>query len=73
MISKLQILRKNRNKEIHYAFDFAFDKFADQYKIYNKTVEYLIEGLLEGFNATIFTYGQTGAGKTYTLIINSNI
>ena len=24
--------------------------------------------LLEGYNATVFAYGQTGAGKTYTMV-----
>jgi len=28
----------------------------------------LIEGLLDGYNATIFAYGATGAGKTFTMM-----
>jgi len=28
----------------------------------------LIDGVLNGFNATVFAYGPTGAGKTYTMI-----
>uniref|UniRef100_A0A8C0IV97 Kinesin family member 21A n=1 Tax=Chelonoidis abingdonii TaxID=106734 RepID=A0A8C0IV97_CHEAB len=27
----------------------------------------MIEGCFEGYNATVFAYGQTGAGKTYTM------
>ncbi len=49
-----------------YAFDYAFDEDASQVEVYKKTTKYLIEGLLEGFHATVFCYGATGAGKTYT-------
>ncbi len=28
----------------------------------------MVEGVLHGFNATVFAYGATGAGKTYTMI-----
>jgi len=28
----------------------------------------LVEGVLHGYNATVFAYGATGAGKTYTMI-----
>ena len=27
----------------------------------------IIESLLEGYNGTIFAYGQTGTGKTHTM------
>ena len=59
-------MRKNRNKESQFAFDIAFDQFDDQITVYNDTSAILIDGVLEGYNATIFAYGATGAGKTYT-------
>lgn len=61
-----QIFQKNRNKETSYAFDFAFDKNVTQQTVYEKTTSFLIKGVLEGFNATVFAYGATGAGKTHT-------
>lgn len=67
------IFRKNRNKEMQYAFDFAFDKVTsrstqanDNGAVYDDTVSFLIEGVIDGFNATVFAYGATGCGKTYT-------
>ena len=33
---------------------------------YENTTKILIPGVLSGFNATIFAYGGTGAGKTFT-------
>ena len=59
-------LGKNRSKEKQYAFDFAFDKDTGQVEIFQKTTKFLCDGVLNGFNATVFAYGATGAGKTYT-------
>jgi kinesin family protein 18/19 len=61
-------LGKNRSKEKQYAFDFAFDADTDQMEIFQSTTKFLVEGILEGYNATVFAYGATGAGKTYTML-----
>ena len=63
---------KNRSREQHYAFDFVFDKFSTQNEIFNNSVKFLIDGVVNGFNATVFAYGATGAGKTYTMTGNDN-
>ncbi|CAD8105985.1 unnamed protein product [Paramecium sonneborni] len=62
------LLRKNRLKETNFAFDFVFDDFASQQMIYENTTEFLLEGVLEGYNTTVFCYGATGSGKTFTMI-----
>ncbi|KAH8095176.1 hypothetical protein JL720_2454 [Aureococcus anophagefferens] len=51
-----------------YAFDYVFDEEDRQLAVYNRTTKFLIQGVLDGFNATVFAYGQTGAGKTFTMI-----
>lgn len=28
----------------------------------------MVEGVLDGYNATVFAYGATGAGKTHTML-----
>ena len=61
---------KNRSREQAYAFDFAFDKNSSQYTVFEKSTKFLIEGVVNGFNATVFAYGATGAGKTYTMLGN---
>ncbi|RDD45025.1 Kinesin-like protein KIF17 [Trichoplax sp. H2] len=35
--------------------------------IYNDIAYPLVDGVLEGYNGTIFAYGQTGCGKSYTM------
>ena len=63
---------KNRSKEQTYAFDFAFDKNCSQYTVFENSTKFLIEGVVNGYNATVFAYGATGAGKTYTMLGNDN-
>ena len=63
--------RQNRSREKKYAFDLAFDMSATQEIIFEKTTKFLIEGVANGYNATVFAYGATGAGKTHTMIGDS--
>jgi hypothetical protein len=50
-----------------YKFDKIFGKNADQKSVFEAAVPY-IQCALEGLNTTIFTYGQTGTGKTHTML-----
>jgi len=65
-----------KNSQIKYQqffFDYVFDKTATQQEIYTKTTKNLLESIIEGYNATVFAYGATGSGKTYTMLgINEN-
>jgi kinesin family protein 3/17 len=36
-------------------------------KVYNDVVRSVVDSVLEGYNGTVFAYGQTGTGKTYTM------
>ncbi|XP_075436191.1 kinesin-like protein KIF19 [Ascaphus truei] len=62
------ILRANRSREKSYMFDVAFDYTATQDTVYRQTTKGLIEGVISGYNATVFAYGPTGCGKTYTML-----
>ncbi|KAI1004421.1 Kinesin-like protein [Podosphaera aphanis] len=50
-----------------YQFDKVFSSAADQAIIYDDVVTPILEEMLSGYNCTIFAYGQTGTGKTYTM------
>ncbi|KAI0011928.1 kinesin-domain-containing protein [Xylariaceae sp. FL0662B] len=50
-----------------YNFDRVFSQAADQSMIYDDVVKPILEEMLAGYNCTIFAYGQTGTGKTYTM------
>ncbi|KAM7152111.1 kinesin-like protein KIF19 [Macrochelys suwanniensis] len=62
------ILRANRSREKTFIFDMVFDHKATQEEVYVSTTKNLVEGVISGYNATIFAYGPTGAGKTYTML-----
>ncbi|XP_043308944.1 kinesin-like protein KIF24 isoform X3 [Cervus canadensis] len=49
-------------------FDEIFDEACTNQDIYMKTTHPLIQHIFNGGSATCFSYGQTGAGKTYTMI-----
>lgn len=57
------ILGKDRG----FTFDYVFPPIASQTEVYEKCVEPLVKSCMEGYNATVFAYGQTSSGKTYTI------
>ncbi|KAJ3009776.1 kinesin motor protein cin8 [Thoreauomyces humboldtii] len=68
-----------RGKELHvkstltdastktYSFDKVFGPEADQDLIFGDVLAPMLKEVLMGYNCTIFAYGQTGTGKTYTM------
>ncbi|XP_017161252.1 kinesin-like protein KIF1B isoform X17 [Poecilia reticulata] len=42
--------------------------FAAQNQVYNDIGKEMLEHAFEGYNVCIFAYGQTGAGKSYTMM-----
>ncbi|KAG2176238.1 hypothetical protein INT43_005472 [Umbelopsis isabellina] len=56
---------KMTNKTYH--FDRVFGQEATQQHMYDEVVSPILQEMLMGYNCTIFAYGQTGTGKTYTM------
>lgn len=50
-----------------FTFDSVYDWKSEQENIFTETAFPIIENVLEGYNGTIFAYGQTGTGKTFTI------
>ncbi|XP_020785387.1 kinesin-like protein KIF3B isoform X1 [Boleophthalmus pectinirostris] len=50
-----------------FTFDSVYDWNSKQIDLYDETFRPLVDSVLLGFNGTIFAYGQTGTGKTYTM------
>lgn len=44
-----------------------YDWNSIQQDLYDETANPIVQDVLEGFNGTIFAYGQTGTGKTFTM------
>ncbi|XP_070316784.1 kinesin-like protein KIF19 [Odocoileus virginianus] len=61
-------LRTHRSREKTFIFDAVFDQHASQEDVYLATTQQLVEGVVSGYNATVFAYGPSGAGKTHTML-----
>lgn len=49
---------------------FQFDKVvqnASQEEVFDLTAKQIIQQVVEGYSGTVLCYGQTGAGKTFTM------
>lgn len=45
-----------------YTFDYVFGPNSKQVDVYNLVARPIVDAVLEGYNGTIFAYGQTGTG-----------
>ena len=50
-----------------FAFDAVYNNGFSQRDIFLQEVQPLVDCVLQGYNATVFAYGQSGSGKTYTM------
>jgi len=50
-----------------FLFDHVFIDTATQEQVFERAGQPLADAYIKGYNTTIFAYGQTGAGKTYTI------
>lgn len=50
-----------------FTFDCVYDWNSEQDNVFVESAYPIIENVLEGYNGTIFAYGQTGTGKTFTI------
>jgi kinesin family protein 11 len=58
---------KSKNFVKTYTFDRVYPPDSTQEEIYSNSISPIVNETLKGFNCTIFAYGQTGTGKTYTM------
>ncbi|GLC35984.1 hypothetical protein PLESTB_000526100 [Pleodorina starrii] len=62
--------RPNGSQPASQSYQFKFDNVlaaASQEEVYEAAASEVVRSALEGFNGTIMCYGQTGAGKTFTM------
>ncbi|KAH1039432.1 hypothetical protein J1N35_041175 [Gossypium stocksii] len=66
---EVTVLQNVANKQVDrvFTFDKVFGPKAQQRTIYDQAIAPIVNEVLDGFNCTVFAYGQTGTGKTYTM------
>ena len=57
----------NSDHNSTFTFDQVFAPSASQASVYNMTARPIATAVMAGFNGTVFAYGQTSSGKTYTM------
>lgn len=61
---------KRANKELKFVFDNVCGMNATNNDVFETTTKDILTSLMEGYNCSVFVYGATGAGKTFTMIGN---
>ncbi|CAL1275131.1 unnamed protein product [Larinioides sclopetarius] len=56
------------DKPAAYSFDHVFDSKVENGHIYKEICSGIVRSVINGFNGTIFAYGQTSSGKTFTML-----
>ncbi|KAF2465596.1 kinesin-domain-containing protein [Lindgomyces ingoldianus] len=51
-----------------FTFDRVFDMSSRQTDVFDFSIRNTVDDILNGYNGTVFAYGQTGAGKSYTMM-----
>lgn len=62
--------RKNKNSQ--YSFDRVFDDESTNQSIYETVTKPMVDAAIDGYNCSVFAYGATGSGKTYTMLGKPN-
>ena len=58
-------------KDKTYSFDYVFPPRTTQTELYDACISPLVTGFLEGYNSTVFAYGQTVSSSTFYVQNNS--
>ena len=58
---------KTSTGDREFTFDDVFGPTSTQERVYESAVKPMVRDVLDGYNCTVFAYGQTGTGKTHTM------
>ncbi|NWI70228.1 KI18B protein, partial [Todus mexicanus] len=59
---------RSQGKDLKFVFDRVFSEEATQEEVFQHTTRDVLDSVLDGYNCSVFAYGATGAGKTYTML-----
>ncbi|KAL1962291.1 hypothetical protein VTN77DRAFT_9834 [Rasamsonia byssochlamydoides] len=68
MVDGRRSLISYRGKESYdYFYDNVFTAHDDNAKVYDASAKRLVRRVMEGYHGTVFAYGMTGTGKTFSM------
>ncbi|KAJ1657948.1 Kinesin-like protein kip2 [Dispira simplex] len=62
-----EFIERTRKPPVEFYYDKIIDG-SDNHQVYVHSVQNVVRSAMEGYNATVFAYGQTASGKTYTMM-----
>ncbi|KAL5566143.1 hypothetical protein UlMin_029307 [Ulmus minor] len=65
--SETFVLKDEKEENLTFSFDRVFYENSEQAKVYEFLALPIVRDAVNAINGTIITYGQTGAGKTYSM------
>lgn len=74
MSGQTTILHKSNGDDARFSFDYSYwshkkdANYASQEQVYQDIGAEMLDHAFKGYNVCIFAYGQTGAGKSYTMM-----
>ncbi|XP_055689534.1 kinesin-like protein KIF18A isoform X2 [Lutzomyia longipalpis] len=66
-------ITKRVRKKLPMEYDHVFGAEATNDDIYERCMKPLISSVMDGYNCSVFVYGATGAGKTFTMLGKENV
>ncbi|KAF4136112.1 Kinesin motor domain [Phytophthora infestans] len=60
-------VKSNEGSPQKFTFDHVFGEEDNQKTVFESVALPVVQDIMAGYNATIFAYGQTSSGKTYTM------
>ncbi|KAK0601819.1 hypothetical protein LWI29_027716 [Acer saccharum] len=61
------VFKDEKEEDFSFSFDRVFYEKSEQVEVYEFLVLPIVQDAVNAINGTIITYGQTGAGKTYSM------
>lgn len=65
-------ITKRVKKKLSMEFDNVFDFEATNEQVFETCTKPIVLNVMDGFNCSVFVYGATGAGKTFTMLGSEN-
>ncbi|CAG9331391.1 unnamed protein product [Blepharisma stoltei] len=59
--------QQENSEPLKFNYDHVFDPESTQGAVYEIAAKPIVEAVMQGFNGTVFAYGQTSSGKTFTM------
>lgn len=65
-------ITKRVKKKLQMDFDHVLHDETTNEDVFNKCTKPLVHSVMDGYNCSVFVYGATGAGKTFTMLGSEN-